>query len=153
MQLKLDGKRVLVTGGAGFIGSHTVDAVVAAASKKTIVDMVSTGRRENLNSAATFYEMSLADERIEEIMAEERPEVIYHFAYFVKVPESLKNPMLDMDVLRGSVQMLQSAVAIGTRRVVFSSSGFLYGNTLELPASEELALDPITPYVVTKQAL
>jgi UDP-glucose 4-epimerase len=142
-----------VTGGAGFIGSHTVDALIERGAKVAIVDNCSTGCRENLNPRATFYFLNLADDNLEKILAEERPDLIYHFAYFVKVPESLKNALLDMDVLKGTVRMLQNAATLGARRIVFASSGFLYGNTVHLPATEELPVDPITPYVVTKHAI
>jgi UDP-glucose 4-epimerase len=143
----------LVTGGAGFIGSHTVDALIKRGAKVTIVDDCSTGRRENINPRVAFYEMNLAEETLDNVVKETRPVVIYHFAYFVKVPESFQDPLRDMNVLTGTVSMLQSAAVRGVRRVVFASSGFLYGNTPHLPASEELPIDPITPYVVSKHAI
>lgn len=151
--MELSKRKVLVTGGAGFIASHTIDALVRRGASVCTVDNCTTGRKENLNPAATFYEANLGDPRLVEIIKAERPEVIYHFAYFVKVPESLKQPLLDMDVFQGTVRLLQTAAEVGTRRVVFSSSGFLYGNTPFLPATEDLPVDPITPYVVTKHAI
>jgi len=151
--MNLGGVKVLVTGGAGFIGSHTVDALIAGGAEVAVVDNCSTGDRQNLNPRARAYLLNLADAELEHVVAEERPQVIFHFAYFVKVPESLKNPMLDMDVLQGSLRMLQKSAELGVGRIVLASSGFLYGNTPHLPATEELPIDPITPYVVTKHAI
>lgn len=148
----LPNTRVLVTGGAGFIGSHTVDGLLKQGAKVTVVDNLSTGRKVNLNPGAKFYDMNLADESIIKIMQAEKPEVIYHFAFFVLVPKSVENPMLDMDVLTGSVRMLKAAKDLGVKKIVFASSGFLYGNTPNLPATEECPIDPVTPYVVSKQA-
>ncbi len=147
------GKKFLVTGGAGFIGSHTVDALVERGGTVVVVDNLSTGRRENLNPNATFYHTNLADESIERILEHERPDAIYHFAFYVLVPKSVENPLLDIDVLIGTLRMLQKARDIGVRKIILSSSGFLYGNTPNLPAIEDLPVDPVSPYVVAKHAI
>lgn len=147
------GKRFLVTGGAGFIGSHTVDALVERGGTVVVVDNLSTGRRENLNPNTTFYHINLADESIERILEQERPDMIYHFAFYVLVPKSVENPLLDIDVLIGTLRMLQKAKDIGVKKIVFASSGFLYGNTPNLPATEEHPVDPVSPYVVMKHAI
>jgi len=151
--IALRGTKVLVTGGAGFIGSHTVEALVSAGAEVVVVDNLSTGRRQNLSRSAAFYEVNIADERFSEILARERPEVIYHFAFYVLVPNSVENPLLDMDALAGSVRLLQQARALRVRKVVFASSGFLYGNTPALPVTEASAVDPVSPYVVAKHAV
>jgi len=132
----LQGTKVLVTGGAGFIGSHTVEALLRAGAEVVVVDNLSTGRRENLSPSVAFYEVNVAEERFSGILHRERPDVIYHFAFYVLVPNSVENPLLDMDALVGSVRLLQEARALRPRKVVFSSSGFLYGNTPALPATE-----------------
>ncbi|WP_447974989.1 NAD-dependent epimerase/dehydratase family protein [Nitrospira sp. Kam-Ns4a] len=151
--VSLRGKRVLVTGGAGFIGSHTVDALVERGARVVIVDDLSTGREQNLNPQATFYKLNLADEEIEGVMERERPEIIYHFAFYVLVPKSVENPLRDLDIIAGTLRMLQKAKEIGVQRIVLASSGFLYGNTPHLPATEECPVDPVSPYVVSKHAL
>lgn len=151
--IDLTNRRVLVTGGAGFVGSHTVDALLQAGASVAVVDNVSTGRRENLNPAARFYDVNLADPAIAYIVAQERPDIIYHLAFFVLVPQSVANPLLDMDVLAGSLRLLEAARRVGTPRVVLASSGFLYGNTPDLPASETCPVDPVSPYVVSKYAI
>jgi len=147
------GMKFLVTGGAGFIGSHTVNALIERGGKVAIVDNLSTGRKENLNPRATFYEINLADRALEGIIEREKPDIIYHFAYYVLVPKSVENPLLDMEVLIGTLRMLQKAKEIGVKKIIFSSSGFLYGNTPNLPATEECPVDPVSPYVVSKHAI
>jgi len=153
MGVDLRGQRVLVTGGAGFIGSHTVDALIDRGAQVVIVDDLSTGREPNLNPSATLYKLSMSDPAFEEVLDKERPEIIYHFAFFVLVPKSVENPLLDFDVLSGTVRMLQKAKTLGVRRIVLASSGFLYGNTPNLPATEECPIDPVSPYVVSKHAI
>ena len=143
----------MVTGGAGFIGSHTVDALVAAGARVTVVDDLSTGRRENLSPSAAFYQLNIAEERFSEILRRERPRIIYHCAFYVLVPKSVENPLLDIDALVGALRLLQAARELGVEKIVFASSGFLYGNTPALPATEACPADPVSPYVVAKQTV
>jgi UDP-glucose 4-epimerase len=82
-----------------------------------------------------------------------RPEVVYHLAFHVLVPKGVENPILEMDSIIGSLRLLQKAKEIGVRKVVFTSSGFLYGNARRLPATEEDPIEPVTPYVVAKYAV
>lgn len=119
----------------------------------SVVDRLSTGRRENLNPRAAFYEADVATSVFEDVLLEVRPEVIYHFAFHVLVPKGVENPLLEVDGVVGSLRLLQKAREIGVRKIVFASSGFLYGNTTRLPASEEEPVDPVTPYVVAKHAV
>lgn len=149
----LKGKRVLVTGGAGFIGSHTVDALIKNEAEVIIVDNLSSGKKDNINPQAKFYNVNIADTEIERIMEKEQPQIIYHFAFFVFVPKSVENPLLDMDVVIGSLRMLKKARELGVKKFIFASSGFLYGNTKNLPAKETEPVIPISPYVVSKQAI
>ncbi len=151
--MKLQNTKVLVTGGAGFIGSHTVDALIEKGADVIIIDNLATGRKENLNPKAKFYNMNIADQKLENIFLEEKPEIIYHFAFNVLVPKSVENPLIDMDSIAGSINLLKNAVKYGVKKIVFSSSGFLYGNTKNLPAKETEPIDPISPYVVSKNAV
>ena len=144
---------VLVTGGAGFIGSHTVDALVERGARVVVVDNLSTGRRQNVNPRAKFYELNLADEAFTEVMNRERPDIVYHLAFYVLVPNSVENPLLDVDVIVGSIRLFQAAKGLGVRRIVIGSSGFLYGNAATLPCDERCPIDPASPYVVSKQAV
>ncbi len=151
--MDLKNKKILVTGGAGFIGSHTVDALIREGANVVIIDDLSTGRRENLNPAARFYEINIADPEIEEIMEKEKPEIIFHFAFFVLVPKSTLDPLLDMNVFSGSLRMLKKAAALGVKKIFFASSGFLYGNNPHLPVPESEPISPVASYVVSKYAI
>jgi UDP-glucose 4-epimerase len=145
--------RVLVTGGAGFIGSHTVEALVRAGARVAVTDNLLTGRRQSLPAGVTFHEVNIGDARFGEIVREERPDVIYHFAFYVLVPRSVETPLLDMDAVVGSVRLLQEARALGVRKVVFASSGFLYGNATTPPVTEAAPVDPVTSYALAKHAV
>ena len=152
--MELKNKKFLVTGGAGFIGSHTVDTLILKGAKVAIVDNLVTGRKENLNPKAKFYNLNIANpDEIEKVFQEEKPEFIYHFAFNVLVPKSVKNPLLDMDSIAGAINILQNAKKYGVRKIISSSSGFLYGNTKNLPAKETEPVIPISPYVVSKCAV
>lgn len=153
MALNVKGKKILVTGGAGFIGSHIVNVLIKKGAKVIIVDNLVTGRKENLNPKAKFYYLNITDPRLEDIFKNERPEFIYHFAFNVLVPKSVKNPLIDMDSIVGSVNILKNAQKYGVEKIIFASSGFLYGNTKNLPAKETEPIDPISPYVVAKSAV
>lgn len=151
----LKGKTFLITGGAGFMGSHVVDAIIKRSGKVVIIDNLSTGRRENLNPKAIFYKGNIADEKkIDEIFKRYKPDYVYHFAYYVIVPKSIENPLLDMDSLRGSINLLQAAKKYGIKKIIFSSSGFIYGNNPNLPLKEtEPHERGAAPYAITKYAI
>lgn len=151
--MEIKNKKFLVTGGAGFIGSHIVDALVKNGANVTVVDNLVTGRRENLNSKAKFYEMNIADQKIQSVFEKEKPEFIYHFAFNVLVPKSVKNPLVDMDSIVGSLNILQNAKNYGVKKIIFSSSGFIYGNNPNLPIKETAPFEPVSPYAVAKYAI
>ncbi|MBI2888553.1 MAG: NAD-dependent epimerase/dehydratase family protein [Candidatus Liptonbacteria bacterium] len=147
-------KTFLVTGGAGFIGSHVTDALVARGGKVVIADNLSTGRRGNLNPKAKFYKLNVADDKkFDAVVKKHKPQYIYHFAYFVIVPKSTQNPRLDMDSLRGSINVLEAAKRYKVKKVLFSSSGFIYGNNPHLPLKETEPFEPTSPYAISKYAV
>ncbi|XOA42577.1 MAG: NAD-dependent epimerase/dehydratase family protein [Candidatus Nealsonbacteria bacterium] len=151
--MEIKNKKFLVTGGAGFIGSSMVNNLISKGANVVIIDNLVTGRRENLNSKAKFYEMNIADQKIQSIFEKERPEFIYHFAFNVLVPKSVKNPLMDMDSIVGSLNILQNAKNYGVKKIVFSSSGFIYGNNPNLPVKENAPFEPASPYAVAKYAV
>jgi len=153
MLSSLEGKKVLVTGGAGFIGSHTVDALIKNGADVIVVDNLSSGKEENVNPEAELYNINIADPKFEKILEKEKPRIIYHFAFYVFVPKSVENPLLDMDIIVGSVRMLKKAKELGAEKIILASSGFLYGNNPNLPAQEDYPIDPVSPYVVSKRAI
>lgn len=147
--------RILVTGGAGFIGSHVVDAYVAAGHEVAVVDNLTTGLRENVNPAARFYEADVTDlERMTEIALAERPDVVNHHAAQVNIRLSVANPVWDTQVnVVGTVTVLEAAARAGARKFIFiSSGGAVYGDAPVLPTPEDVAPRPISHYGVAKLA-
>ncbi len=147
--------RALVTGGAGFIGSNLVDALLARGDEVSIVDDLSTGRRENLAADATFHEASITDgPHMAELLAEERPEAVFHLAAQVDVRRAVADPAFDAAVnVGGTAVMLEAARAAGTRRFVLASTGgAIYGDTDRLPTPEDVPAAPISPYGASKAA-
>ena len=117
------------------------------------MDDLSSGKKDNLNPKAKFYKTNIGNQEFEKILENERPQIIYHFAFYVFVPKSVEDPLLDMDVVAGSIRMLKYAKEFGVEKIFFASSGFLYGNNPNLPVSEDSPVDPVTPYVVSKKAI
>jgi UDP-glucose 4-epimerase len=148
--------KVLVTGGAGFIGSHVVDACVAAGHDVCIVDYLSTGKLSNINPLARFYQADLRDvDALERVFAEQQPEAICHLAAKANVRESMTEPVLYAEVnIIGSLNLLQLARRYGTRKVVYASTGgACYGEPVYLPADEQHPIDPLDPYGVSKHTV
>jgi UDP-glucose 4-epimerase len=144
--------RALVTGGAGFIGSHITDALIDAGHKVTVIDDLSRGTREQLNPAATFVELDVTSRELAGAIADARAEVIFHEAAQIDVRESVRDPLHDADVnVVGTVNVLRAAVDAGTRRVVFASSGgAIYGDTEIIPTPEDQPCRPESPYGTAK---
>ena len=146
--------KILVTGGAGFIGSHIVDAYLAAGHEVVVVDDLSTGKRENLNPAARFYPLDVQSPEIEDVLARERPEVLNHHAAQMDVRRSVADPLFDARVnILGLLNLLERGRMHGLRRVIFASSGgAIYGEQETFPAPETHPLWPVSPYGVSKLA-
>jgi UDP-glucose 4-epimerase len=146
--------RVLVTGGAGFIGSHVVDAYLEAGWDVAAVDNLSTGNRANLDARATFYDLDIRDPQLRDVLARERPEVVNHHAAQASVPLSVADPRLDADVnILGTLHLVDACRAAGVRRIVYASTGgALYGDPEHLPAAEGTPIRPLSPYGISKYA-
>jgi UDP-glucose 4-epimerase len=153
--------KALVTGGAGFIGSNLVDALLARGNEVTVVDDLSTGRRENLEAAlaagATLAEADIRDRaEIERVATEARPEVVFHLAAQIDVRKSVADPAFDASInVGGTANVLEAARAGGARRVVFTSTGgaiYGEGDGQALPLSEDAPLAPEAPYGQSKFA-
>jgi UDP-glucose 4-epimerase len=144
--------RALVTGGAGFIGSHITDALIAAGHTVTVVDDLSRGRRAQVNPGATFVELDITSTELAAALAEAHPEVVFHAAAQIDVRESVRDPLHDADVnVVGTVNVLRAAVDAGSRRVVFASSGgAIYGDTDVIPTPEDHPCLPASPYGTAK---
>ncbi len=145
---------VLVTGGAGFIGSHVVDGYLEQGHRVVVVDDLSTGDRDNLNEKAVFYHEDIRSAEMDRIFRLERPDLLNHHAAQASVPVSVDDPVHDADVnLCGFLNLLESAVRHGVGKVVFiSSGGAVYGDAGEYPTSESCLPQPLSPYAVAKYA-
>ena len=145
--------RVLVTGGAGFIGSHIVDALVLSGAHAAVLDDLSTGRAENVRSGVRLYRMRVQDPGLDEVIAGERPDVVFHQAAQVSVPASIRNPLADGEInLLGTLNLIEACLRHGAPKIVFASSAAVYGQPVYLPVDEEHPVAPLAPYGVSKLA-
>jgi UDP-glucose 4-epimerase len=148
--------RILVTGGAGFIGSHTVDALVGAGGHQvSVLDNLASGKREQVNAGARFHHADLRDaSAVRAVIEKEKPEVIIHLAAQMDVRRSVADPPFDAGVnLVGFLNLMESAREHGLRRVIFSSTGgAIYGEQEQFPCAEDHPLRPVSPYGVAKLA-
>lgn len=149
----------LVTGGAGFIGSNLVDALVARGDRPAVVDNLSTGRRRNLEAAlatgARLHVVDIVDaEALRAVVDAERPEVIFHLAAQIDVRRSVEDPARDARTnVEGTINVLEAARAAGVRRVVFSSTGgAIYGEAEQVPTPEDAPVRALSPYGRAKHA-
>jgi UDP-glucose 4-epimerase len=148
--------KVLVTGGAGFIGSHVVDTLIEAGHDVAIVDNLwehGGGKKENANPRATFHQMDIRDAALRKVFDEEQPEAICHLAAQHSVKISTDDPAHDASVnILGLINLLQNATRVGVRKVIFSSSGATYGTVEKMPVDESTSQRPESPYGTTKMA-
>jgi UDP-glucose 4-epimerase len=145
----------MVTGGAGFIGSHVVDTFLANDYEVVVVDDLSTGRLSNLNPAATFYQIDIRSPELEEIFKEEEPDFIDHHAAQMDVRRSVDDPLFDADVnVLGSIKLIELARKHQVKRFIYiSTGGAVYGEPEYLPCDEAHPINPICPYGASKHTV
>ncbi len=143
---------ILVTGGAGFIGSHIVDAYVEAGHRVVVIDDLSSGKREQVHPKAAFHEMDILSPDVERVLAEENIEIVNHHAAQISVTASVSDPERDARVnILGSLNLLRHAAARGVKKFIFASTGgALYGMQERYPADENHPVRPISPYGISK---
>ena len=144
--------KILVTGGAGFIGSNVVDAYIGKGHEVVVVDNLFSGKLVNLNPKAKFYLMDIRSAEVKKLFAMEKFDVVNHHAAQMSVPASVLDPGFDADVnVKGFINLLEAAKDNHVKKVVFiSSGGAIYGEAKEYPTSEASHPVPLSPYAITK---
>ncbi|WP_139906073.1 SDR family oxidoreductase [Clostridium thermarum] len=146
--------RILVTGGAGFIGSHIADELINRGHEVGIIDNMSHGREENINKEARFYKIDIRDRNIPEVFQEFKPEVLCHQAAQIKVPVSVKDPLLDADInIMGTINLLEACRSCGVKKVIYPASAAIFGNPQYLPIDEDHPLNMISGYGISKHTV
>ena len=147
--------KILVTGGAGFIGSHLVDRLLQLGHEVAVIDNLATGYRHNLNPRARFYEASLLDSALNEIFQREKPDIVNHHAAQNGVRQSNADPVFDAQHnIIGSIRLIQCCIEHNVRKVIYASSGgTVYGEPIHLPVNEAHRIAPISPYGISKHTV
>lgn len=144
--------KILVTGGAGFIGSHTVDALIREGHEVVVVDNLSSGKLKNIHPKAQLYEMDIGDPALTTIFEKHIPDFVYHFAAQINVRHSVKDPLADAKTnILGSLNILENARRFKVQKLIFSSTGgVMYGDALTIPTPETHPSYPTSPYAIAK---
>ncbi len=145
-------RSALVTGGAGFIGSHLVDRLLEEDYRVVIVDDLSSGKLKNLNQQGTFHHMSITHPSLNDVLNRERPDLVFHLAAQSSVSRSVKDPVFDSEVnVLGTLRLLEASRRAGVEKIVYSSTGgALYGDPETVPCSDDAPVAPISPYGMSK---
>lgn len=146
---------ILVTGGAGFIGSHVVDILIENGHDVAVVDDLSTGSEANLNLQASFYKVDIRGEELAGVFEKERPTAVYHLAAQMDVTRSIREPLFDADVnISGSINLLEQCVKAKVEKVIYASTGgAIYGEPDTVPTPETYKPSPISHYGVSKMTV
>lgn len=145
--------KILITGGAGFVGSHVVDAYLADGHEIIVVDNLSTGKKSNINPLAKFYKTDIrSTEAVNTIFNKEKPDIVNHLAAQKSVQQSIHNPLHDADInIIGLLSLLKNSVNHSVKKFIFTSTGgALYGNAKIIPTPETHIPDILSPYALTK---
>lgn len=147
--------RIIVTGGAGFIGSHLVDALIARRHLVTIVDDLSTGRRQNVPPGVELVQADIRSPRMKDVFRDFRPQYVFHLAAQKNVRTSIEDPVFDADVnISGSLNIIEQCRRFGVKKIIFSSTGgALYGDGVKLPTPEKTPPKPESPYGIAKYTI
>lgn len=146
--------KVLVSGGAGFIGSTLVDALIASGDKVTVLDDLSSGRREYINPAADFWQMSIGDPSLKDRFIEAKFDFVFHLAAQIDVRRSVADPAFDNQInVLGGLNLLEASLAGKVKKFIFASTGgAIYGETEDIPTKESAPAYPLSPYGINKLA-
>ena len=143
--------KILVTGGAGFIGSHLVDTLIKDDHKVLVIDDLSSGKKEYVNKKASLEILDINDKKLNKVLADFSPDVVYHLAAQKNVRVSLENPVLDAKInILGALNLLDSAIKNKVNKFIFVSTAGIYGDTDFLPTDESGPEQPMSPYILNK---
>ncbi|AOT70055.1 GDP-mannose 4,6-dehydratase [Geosporobacter ferrireducens] len=143
--------KVLVTGGAGFIGSHVADLLINQGFQVIIIDNLSTGKMENVNKSATFYHMDIRSESVQEVFEKEKPTFVVHHAAQIDIQKSIKEPRLDGEInILGTINILENCIRYGIQKIIYPSSAAVYGEPAYLPVDEKHNICPMSYYGISK---
>ena len=147
-----EAKTAMVTGGAGFIGSHLVDRLLAMEYRVVVVDNLSSGKLRNQNPAATFHHVDITHPSVNEVFHREQPDLVFHLAAQTSVSNSTKDPIKDSEVnVTGTLRILEAARRQGVDKIIYSSTGgALYGDPEEDPCPDDHPVRPLSPYGMSK---
>jgi UDP-glucose 4-epimerase len=142
---------VLVTGGAGFIGSNIVDGLIKEGHKVIVVDNLSTGKKENLNKEVEFFQLDIRDQELEKVFEENNITHVIHHAAQIDVQHSIKDPLFDaQNNILGTINVLEMAKEYEVEKIIYASSAAVYGEPDYLPVDEEHPIKAMSPYGITK---
>lgn len=144
--------KILVTGGAGFIGSHLVDRLIKEGHRVSVIDNLSTGKKENINPKAKFYKIDICDPEISQIFEKEKPEIVFHYAAQIDLRESVEDPIKNAQInILGTLNILESCKNFRVKKVIFASTGgAMYGEAEIIPTPETYPEFPLSPYGIEK---
>lgn len=151
--------KILITGGAGFIGSHLTDRLIQEGHKVVVIDNLSTGKKENLNRRAKFNKIDILDHRISQIFRKEKPEVVFHYAASINIRKSIEDPAEDAKInILGSLNLIKNFVHINHKTAsvklfIFASTGAIYGEANSIPTPEYYPEQPLSPYGTAKSVV
>lgn len=146
--------KLLITGGAGFIGSHLGDRLIQEGHEVVVIDNLSTGKKENVHLKARFYSIDIRAQGISHIFQKEKFDVVFHYAAQIDVRKSVENPVEDANInILGALNILENCRKLTTKKIIFASSGgAIYGETDIIPTPESFPGPPISPYGISKLA-
>ncbi|MCY6353986.1 NAD-dependent epimerase/dehydratase family protein [Clostridium sp. ZS2-4] len=146
--------KVLVTGGAGFIGSHIVDLLIEEGYEVVVLDNLSHGKVENINAKAVFYKVDIREKYIKDIFSKEKPDYVIHEAAQINVINSIKNPILDAEInILGAINILEACKESRVKKIVYPASAAIFGEPEYLPIDEKHPLNMLSPYGISKHTV
>ncbi len=144
--------KILITGGAGFVGSHLADKLISLHHEVIIVDDLSSGKKEFVNCSAKFYKTDIRSNKLSKIFQKHKPDIVYHIAAQKSVPKSLEDPSYDAQInILGGLNVLENCAKYNIKKIIFTSTGgAIYDEADKFPTDEECEARPLSPYAIAK---